>query len=195
MAKRKKRVPARPPTPVSVKTHTGWIRDTERAMRASDFDCIAKQVFSEMIDHTSERERTCWASFGTMAVRLNLSPPTVRKYADELCRGRAIRRIGKGPKGTIKFEFLDGWVNPAMDAMTIRLDKFRDAETARKAKNRAKRKTFVPQPALRPDPAMSRNNGLDPSRNDGFDKHLQRTPSRISSEEGINAYAFAKGRT
>ena len=163
-------------------------------MRASSFDYIAKLVFFEMIDHTSENDRTCWAAFGTMAIRLNLTPPTVRKYSNDLIKGKAIRRIGKGPKGTIKFEIMDAWVNASMDAMTIRLDRFREAETARKAQNRAKRKANVTQPVLRPEPAMSRNNRLDLSHNDGFDKHLKRTPSRNSSEEGTNAYAAAKGR-
>lgn len=194
MANRKKPSPARPPTPISVKTHTGWIRDTERAMRASGFDYIAKLVFFEMIDHTSENDRTCWAAFGTMAIRLNLTPPTVRKYSKELLVGKAIRRIGKGPKGTIKFEILDGWVNGSMDAMTIRLDKFRESEAARKAKNRSKRRANVTQASLRPEPSKSRNNGLDVSRNDGFDEHLQPTPSKFSYEERTNTYAMAKGR-
>jgi Helix-turn-helix domain len=194
MANRKKPFPAKPTTPMSVKTHTGWIRDTERAMRASGFDYIAKLVFFEMIDHTSENDRTCWAAFGTMAIRLNVTPPTVRKYSNELIKGKAIRRVGKGPKGTIRFEILDGWANASMDAMTIRLDKFREAETARKAKSRAKPKASVTQASLRPEPSKSRNDGFDMSRNDGFDKHLQPTPSKVISERGENPYAAAKAR-
>jgi Helix-turn-helix domain len=194
MANRKKPLPAKPPTPISVKTHTGWIRDTERAMRASDFDYIAKLVFSEMIDHTSENDRTCWAAMGTMAIRLNLTPPTVRKYENELIDGKAIRRIGKGPKGTIKFEILDGWVNASMDAMTIRLDKFKEAETARKARNRAKSRANVTQASLRPEPSKSRNYGFVLSRNECFDKHLQPTPSDVSSRREENPYAIAKAR-
>ena len=189
-----KRSPARPPTPQSVKSHTGWVRDTERAMRASNFEPIAKLLFSEMIDHSSEGSRTCWASHGSMAAKLNLSIPTVAKYAGQLCKGKAIRRSGKGRRGTIKYEILDDWVNPVTDALTLRLDKSREAAAARQAKCRAEARAKVTQTVLRPETAMSRNDGLDLSRKHGFDKHLQRTPSEYSSEEGINAYAAAKGR-
>jgi hypothetical protein len=164
------------------------------AIRSVKIDPQAKLIFHEMIGYTGDKSRFCWPSVGRMSIRLALSEPTIRKNLRRLVTLGFIRKAGKVRNGVTKYEILDGWANAAIDAMTIRLDKQREAAAARQAKSRASRRANVTQASLRPEPEMSRNDGFDLSRNDGFDKHLKRTPSEDSSEEGINPYAAAKGR-